>query len=589
MYRTAPPPTREWHVAPHGDDAGPGTAERPLRRIASAAGRALPGDAVVLHAGVYREWVDPPRGGTGPEARITYRAAIPGTAVITGAEEWDAWTPGAHGCHSARIPATFFAVRADGDNPFARRIDGDWFIDNGRPHHAGAVYLDGEPLAEVEAPELVAACPGSWHAHVDAEGTTHLMVHFGADPDDHLVEVNARRTCFYPSSPGCDYLAICGIELRQAATPWAPPTDEQVGCLGAHWCRGWLIEDNVIRHSTCAGITLGKGRAGGAGGAESADGFNAVVTAAIAEGWRRNRVGGHVVRRNRIESCGAAGICGSLGGAWSTISDNLIRWVDCARPWTGEEQAGIKLHGALDARIERNVVIACSRGIWLDWMAQGARVHGNVCAMNHEDDLFLEVNHGPCLVDHNYLLSAVAVRNQSEGTASFHNLIGGRIEQRADDRVTPWFRAHGTEPAGAGRIRGGDDRWYNNLVIAGAQAEAVPMRHPGPEALPSEVAGDCRRRGCVLVRCEGDRLQLDLPPPPTGIDTVPCRDTGDWAPVRVCGQSWRTDDGAPIAFAADVDGRARGPRCLPGPSARPELRRVWHLIAGRPADLRAAG
>ena len=34
-----------------------------------------------------------------------------------------------------------------------------------------------------------------------------------------------------------------------AATPWAPPTAEQIGLIGTHWSKGWIIENNVVSHS----------------------------------------------------------------------------------------------------------------------------------------------------------------------------------------------------------------------------------------------------------------------------------------------------------------------------------------------------
>ncbi|MFU8768538.1 MAG: hypothetical protein ACNA7H_02285, partial [Desulfotignum sp.] len=46
--------------------------------------------------------------------------------------------------------------------------------------------------------------------------------------------------------------------MMHAAPNWAPPTAEQVGLIGTHWSKGWIIEDNHISHSTCTGITLGK-------------------------------------------------------------------------------------------------------------------------------------------------------------------------------------------------------------------------------------------------------------------------------------------------------------------------------------------
>ncbi|MEN3358005.1 MAG: hypothetical protein V7637_1987, partial [Mycobacteriales bacterium] len=51
------------HVATSGSDSGDGSADRPYRTINRAAELAQPGDSVVVHAGEYREWVRPRRGG----------------------------------------------------------------------------------------------------------------------------------------------------------------------------------------------------------------------------------------------------------------------------------------------------------------------------------------------------------------------------------------------------------------------------------------------------------------------------------------------------------------------------------------------
>ena len=45
--------------------------DHPFKTISAAAAVALPGDTITVHAGIYREWVNPPRGGTSDENRIT--------------------------------------------------------------------------------------------------------------------------------------------------------------------------------------------------------------------------------------------------------------------------------------------------------------------------------------------------------------------------------------------------------------------------------------------------------------------------------------------------------------------------------------
>jgi hypothetical protein len=116
--------------------------------------------------------------------------------------------------------------------------------------------------------------------------------------------------------------------------------------------------------------------------------------------------------------------------------------------------------------IRNNHIHNTGRGIWIDWMAQGTRVTGNLLYDNTTDDLFSEVNHGPYLVDHNVFLSEKAIRDWSEGGAFVHNLIGGKIQTRQIlRRFTPYHLPHSTHVAGLRNIFLGDNRYYNNLFI----------------------------------------------------------------------------------------------------------------------------
>ena len=54
---------KEYHVSVRGDDAFDGSRKRPFHTISAAARAAQPGDVITVHEGVYRERVDPPRGG----------------------------------------------------------------------------------------------------------------------------------------------------------------------------------------------------------------------------------------------------------------------------------------------------------------------------------------------------------------------------------------------------------------------------------------------------------------------------------------------------------------------------------------------
>jgi hypothetical protein len=65
---------------------------------------------------------------------------------------------------------------------------------------------------------------------------------------------------------------------------------------------------------------------------------------------------------------------------------------------------------------------------WLDWMTQGTQVTRNLLHDNHtNEDLFIEVNHGPFLVDHNICLSRQSLNDWSQGGAYAHNLFAGAV------------------------------------------------------------------------------------------------------------------------------------------------------------------
>ena len=81
----------EHHVSLTGHGGNPGTQAKPFKRISSAAEVAQPGDVVTVHEGIYRERVNPPRGGTADDKRIVYRAAPGEKVVIKGAEMVKAW------------------------------------------------------------------------------------------------------------------------------------------------------------------------------------------------------------------------------------------------------------------------------------------------------------------------------------------------------------------------------------------------------------------------------------------------------------------------------------------------------------------
>jgi len=481
----------EFHVSGNGNDMGDGSSARPFKTISAAAKVAQPGDAITVHEGVYRERVNPPRGGESDAKRISYQAA-PGEKVeIKGSEIVKGWVKVQDDVWKVTLPNSFFG----NFNPYSDVLRGDWFYSKGREHHTGAVYLNGDWLTEAAGLGEVLKPTGTnalWFGNVSSENTTIWAQFKGVDPNQELVEINVRRAVFYPDKPGRNYITVRGFTMRHAATPWAPPTAEQIGLIGTHWSKGWIIESNTISHSVCSGVSLGKyGDEFDNTSADTAEGYVKTIELALQNGWNRETIGHHLVRDNTISHCEQAGIVGSLGCSFSRVTGNTIHDIHVRQLFNGAEMAGIKFHGAIDTEISHNHIYRTFRGLWLDWMAQGTRVSGNLLHDNFTQDLYAEVNHGPFLVDNNLFLSAISLRDWSEGGAYVNNLLTGQITTgHPQTRQTPYHPSHTTALASLVNVKGADDRFYNNIFIGdGKPAVATTSTNKPATKGPPLTAG----------------------------------------------------------------------------------------------------
>ena len=502
-----------YYVNASAGTPGDGTKENPFSTIQKAADLAQPGDEVIVLPGIYREDVDPKHAGR-PDARITYRSLKPLSAVITGAGPLGNWTPEGNGVWTSRVPNTLFGEF----NPYTALVSGDWF--NGTlTQHLGDIFLNDKSMYEVQDPEqvrhpeisLVSWDPEfsvyTWTCRQDAQAdeTVFLANFHEKDPNLENVEITLRRHCFYPQKEQIGYITFSGFTVCKACPQWAPPTAYQEGMIGPHWSKGWIIEDCEIFEAKCSGISLGKYLQPENDNKwlkwKYKDGTQTerdCIMQAVNEGWSKETVGSHIVRRCNIHDCGQTGIVGHLGGVFSLIEDNHIHHINNKQNLAGAEIGGIKMHAAIDCIFRRNHIHHCTRGIWLDWQAQGTRVTQNF--MHHNtlpnlkdtlqyteesrkslfsglgEDLFVEVSHGPTLIDNNLLLSTRSIKFASQGGAIVHNLIGGSIvsvgigtDNGVPDlptpRYTPYHVPHGTAVAGFMTFLHGDVRFYNNAFV----------------------------------------------------------------------------------------------------------------------------
>ena len=141
-----------YHVSVNGCDRSAGTAEAPFRTIDRAAQLAVAGDTVMVHSGVYREWVKPKNGGVSELLRITYTAAPGEKPIIKGSEIITDWERVDGTVWKKTLPNTMF-----GDwNPYAEPLFGDWLLQpKAYSAHTGDVYLNGKSLYEAESLEAL--------------------------------------------------------------------------------------------------------------------------------------------------------------------------------------------------------------------------------------------------------------------------------------------------------------------------------------------------------------------------------------------------------------------------------------------------
>ncbi|MBN8460042.1 MAG: carbohydrate-binding protein [Verrucomicrobia bacterium] len=732
----------ELHVsASGGSDKNPGAAAAPLKTIQAAANKAMPGDTITVHAGIYRERINPPRGGVSDARRIVYQAAPGEKVVITGSEAFTTWQRVSGDVWKLRLPNSHFGAF----NPYAEKVHGDWFSGQGRVHHRGTIYLNGEWVAEAPNGDAATAPTGPpmWFATVDgvvdenpgylvniasirisdgsavpaasatarsgtqnaacseggqcvgfitqgcwlryngvdfgtgteavairaaaipgaggivelrdghfdgpllgtcevlptgdwqkwqsftakirkiagkkdlflvfkslaaakaeaaagADAMTAITARFpaGTDPNNGTVEVCVRPTVFTPEKTNIDFITVRGFELRNAATNWAAPTAGQVGLVTAYWCKGWVIENNKICYSRCCGIALGKYSDRWDGKRGSTEGYYLTIEDALKkDGWSKEKIGGHIVRNNHIHHCGQTGIVGSLGCAFSRIEGNDIHDCNMQGIWSGAEMGGIKFHGAIDVVIADNHIYrnGAPGGLWLDWMAQGTRITGNLFHDNHGHDLFTEVDHGPILAANNIFLSGGTYLCNSRGTAFAHNLVLGSLQIVPDGRHTPFMKPHSTETLGMPDCPVGDTRWYNNIL--GNRANLDAWNQAGPQ-WPCAMSGNVFTKGAraskfdtaALAKPEHDTasklverggawyLTLMSDPAWAKEQTRRTVATAMLGKAVIPNQDFTAPDGKPVRIDTDFLGVKRDPNNpFPGPFEKPangEVR-VW--------------
>jgi len=412
------------------DDAGPGTKERPFRTIGKAAEVLQPGERVIIAEGIYREVVQPRRGGSGPDRMISYEAADGAKVIVRGSAILkDGWRPSAaaQGRGGAQGQARTWDVDLDGAwfggyNPFGmmNMPQQRWQYMNRMSVNVhnilvpytrvrGMMFVDGKPLDQVRVTSELFGRDPSWAIgsrgqpysaelfgelggglgkyFVDQSGLS-LRVRLPNDdaPDAHLVEVTTKAQVFVPAR-GLGYIRVKGITFEHAGNNFPFPQTGMVSTNGGHH---WIIEGNTFQWANSICLSVG----GGGGGTTTS----------------------HIIRGNTVRYCGISGLTG-MGTSSLLVEDNLFEWIGWQDAEHMSESAGIKFHNARNLLLRNNVIrhMRHASGIWLDVGNVNCRLTRNVFTdiLSAHAGIWIEASHEQDQVDDNLI---VGVREAEKRT-----------------------------------------------------------------------------------------------------------------------------------------------------------------------------
>jgi len=337
-------------------DSNPGTQERPWKTISKAAARLKPGDMVIVHGGVYREWVHPQRSGT-KDAPISYIAAPGEEVIITGADIFTDWqrVEGDRPIYTYE-PWTLYSVI---DPPEQMEIPSEglahpWRYSTSPPDPTGRqeqVICDGKLLRHVLNLEEME--PGTFLSDIEHD-VLYIWLPNSASSAAHTVEVSVRTCCFgLKWGERVDYIVVKGFTMRYGRNR---AQHGLLSALGNHW----IVEDNIIEWSNATGL-----------------GFNGKD---------------HIIRNNTMQYNGERGMGGSHA-IGCLLEGNKLLYNNVKGYPTHWNAAGCKFFQVSDIAMSDTVAIGnIGPGIWFDGDCRSCTVTRSLCKDNTRWGIYVEIS-----------------------------------------------------------------------------------------------------------------------------------------------------------------------------------------------------
>jgi len=366
---------------PAANDGNPGTDSLPLRSIAAASRRAGAGDTVVVHAGIYREVLQPLHSGE-PGRPLTYRAE--GEVWLKGSDVVGSWqADGQDWVHRPWRRRNWYDASLDAASkaPFASSARQD------------QVFCAGAPLHWVPESGHLVENSFCW-----AQDGSELRLRLppGTDPNALLIEVPVRKMVI-GAWPDLDLPRGMSEADRWRASGKAVPASvtaiDHIVIQGFHCAhnaatvnragvriqgRDWLLEGITVEWMNAVGI-----------GIDSDDA---------------------VLRGNHTEHNGQLGMSGTASHV--LLEDNTT-CADNQRDFdVSASSGGCKITDAHDWTIRRQLSVAeTGPGIWCDIECSGITIQdcailGNrpTAAGGSMGGIFYEISYGPCQIQDNLII-----------------------------------------------------------------------------------------------------------------------------------------------------------------------------------------
>ena len=538
--------TKTYYVdcnAKNADDNGPGTQDHPFRTINHAAQVLQPGERVVIASGTYREAIHPARGGTGPDAMISFEAAPGANVVVKGAVVVSGWQP-SEGWNIGLDTETHQPVKAwelhlnpklfpSGYNPFAldNVTDDRYWINYAKDNmwnyfrRRGLVFVDGKPLEPVESPSALAGpsprslnffsdihwaplfkefSPYAGKVWVESDGLTlHIRLANDDDPSKHVIEITNQESVFSPAKPDQSYIRVKGITFEYAGNSFPNP---QRGLVSTNHGNHFIFEDDTFEWANSIGLDIGN------------------------VDWAAARspepVGFDIIRHNIFRYCGIEGLGGTGGPQNVLVEKNLFEWIGWQDAARMSESGGTKMHVTRNLLFRNNVVrhIRHANGIWLDIGNRNDRITGNVFADIPGDvnphAIHIEGSDALNEIDNNifdHLTGGILIRDTNHVIIAYNLFLD--CAKVCVDTVSG---INGPRPIMGHTNNVHDLRVYDN-VFAGMGRSAIEFNNP-----QNEADGNVYGRASGGPRSMQPFLRVKFPEPPEWDNLESWREQHGW-------------------------------------------------------------